>query len=142
MEFKHSLHAPKNLLYYELSKNMYVYIGRRQKSINLLFPKACLSYLIATLLPSTTTGRRFSLSSSSCDGHSNRQESREELEEEAVEDEAKEDDKEEEVNCETVEPPCCSISVLVPSLTSSPRMSLMSASGPSFLSTSSTNSSE
>lgn len=110
-----------------------------------MWPHVCTPYLIATLLPSTTTGRRFSLSSSSCDGHSSRKESKEELEDEEDEEEeeqAKEDDKEEEANWEAVKPPCCSISVLVPSLTSSPRMSLMSASGPSFLSTSTTSSSE
>lgn len=101
----------------------------------IIFLKTSLTpYLIATLLPSTTIGRRFSLSCCNWDGQSRWQESKEELDEDGV--------KEEKENWEGFDPPWCSESVLVPNLTSSPSMSLMSAPGPSFLSTSNTTSSE
>lgn len=106
----------------------------KQQHGHLMFLKTAPPYLIATLLPSSTTGRRFSLSCCSCDGQSKWQESKEELEEDDV--------KEEEENWDGFNPPWCSESVLVPSLTSSPSISLMSASGPSFFSTSNTSSSE
>ena len=89
---------------------------------------------MATLLPSKTTGRRFSLSSGCWKEQEVLKESREEVEEKG----------EGEENREPEEPAADagSMSIWGPSLTSSPRISLMSAWGPSFPSTCRTRSSE
>lgn len=92
---------------------------------------------MATLLPSTTIGRRLSWSHTESDGQG---ESERWLSSKSEQPQEEEEDEEDEVEAE--DPAGCSESDLVPSLTSSPSMSLIRVSGPSLDSTSRTVSSE
>lgn len=92
---------------------------------------------MATLLPSTTIGRRLSWSQRASEGQG---ESDLWLSSKSVQLQEEEEDEDDEV--EANDPAGCSLSDLVPSLTGSPSMSLMRVSGPSLDSTSHTVSSE
>lgn len=92
---------------------------------------------MATLLPSTTIGRRLSWSHRESEGQGE-SDLWPSSKSEQPQDEEEDDDDEVEAN----DPAGCSLSDLVPSLTSSPSISLIRVSGPSLDSTSRTVSSE